>query len=109
MLRSFIFSDVYRVMLGCANREALLEAIGKQNVNHHGALREMTRADDSRVFVVTLFVDGEALEVLSLQDNLEMMQIDNISARLRAVPTLPRLGDRPGTRVLAPRAFGCTV
>jgi hypothetical protein len=96
MLRSFIEADVYRVMLGCESRELLLAGVRGQKLEPEGSVRCMRRDDGSGVYVVTLFADGGSLERLALHGELLLMQVDNISARLRAVPTLPGAGEYVG-------------
>lgn len=99
MLGSFIESDVYRVLLGCSEREGLIEAIRRESLSHDGHVRAMRCDDGAAITVATLFVDGLALQKLSLWPELRLLQVDNISARLRAVPP-PRKGE-PGSNYLS--------
>lgn len=105
MLRSFAFSDVYRVMLGSPSRETLINAIQDQGVRNGDSLRQMLREDGSRVHVIVVFIDGEVLQRLALLGHVELIQIDNISARLRSAPSMPGVGD-PGARAYARRVYG---
>ena len=58
-------------------------------------------------FESRMLIDGEALERIALQARLVLMQIDNISARLRAIPALPGSDDdRSPHDALGPRHFG---
>ncbi|GAC1631671.1 MAG: hypothetical protein NVS9B10_25320 [Nevskia sp.] len=103
MLRSFIEADVYRIMLGCEQGEVLLEAIQRHQINHDGSVRVMRRGEDCELTVCTLFVDGEILQKLALLDALHILQVDNVSARLRAVPTMR---DDDGRLTIAFQTFG---
>ncbi len=96
MLRTFIESDVYRVMLGSESRELLVSGMRAISRSVEGDIRRMRRDDGSGVYVTTLFVDGGALERLALRGELTVMQIDNISARLRSAPSLPGGSDYVG-------------
>ena len=96
MLRAFIESDVYRVMLGSESRERLLAGLHGLSRQPAGEIRRMRRDDGSGVYVSTLFIDGGALEQVALSDELMVMQVDNISARLRAAPSLPGGADYAG-------------
>lgn len=89
MLSTFVAADVYRVMLGAGRLDALSQTLQAYALPAEGSLRQLRRDDGSGVWVVTVLIDGETLERISLLQALSLMQIDNISARLRAVPTLP--------------------
>lgn len=89
MLRSYIADDIYRVMLGSDEVELLDRALGEHELRSEGPVRQMRRDDGSGVWVSVALVDGETLERISLRASLMMMQVDNISARLRATPSLP--------------------
>jgi hypothetical protein len=89
MLRSFIETDVYRVMLGSESREQLLCGLQDLSWQPAGEIRRMRRDDGSGVYVAMQFIDGAVLEQLSLRGELLLMQVDNISARLRVAPSLP--------------------
>lgn len=89
MLSTFAAADIYRVMLGTCRVDTLSRALDEYRLPAEGSLRQMRRDDGSGVWVATVLVDGETLERISLLQTLSLMQIDNISARLRAVPTLP--------------------
>jgi|GEM_PF-4310911 len=106
MLRSFIQSDVYRIMLGCESRETMLAAIAEHAINHDGGIRVMRRDDGAEIAVTVLFLDGDVLEKLALCEHLKLLQVDNISARLRAVPPLPNMRDSDRSRAFVRRAFG---
>ena len=102
MLRSFIDSDIYRVMLGGEQRETLTALFEQFGLQHDGELRLMRRDDGSGVYVATVLLDGDVLERVSLSQRVMMMQIDNISARLRAVPSLPGGGSAERSPRFAP-------
>ncbi|WP_292998834.1 hypothetical protein [Nevskia sp.] len=102
MLRSFIDSDIYRVMLGSEQPEALSDVFLQFGLQHEGNIRLMRRDDGSGVHVAMVLVDGDTLERIALSQRVMMMQIDNISARLRAVPSLPGGGSAERTPRFAP-------
>lgn len=106
MMRSFIAADVYRIMLGCEQREPLLDAIRRHDINHDGTLRVMHRGEDRQMTVCVLFVEGDTLQKLALCDALHILQVDNISARLRAVPALPTMRDAGQGVVEVRQVFG---
>ena len=89
MRSTFASADIYRVMLGSCRVETLSRALEEYRVPAEGSLRQMRRDDGSGVWVATVLVDGDTLERISLLQALSLMQVDNISARLRAVPSLP--------------------
>lgn len=89
MLRSFAAADIYRVMLGTDRIDTLSRTLDEYRLPAEGSLRQMRRDDGSGVWVATVLVDGDTLERISLLQALSLMQVDNISARLRAVPSLP--------------------
>ncbi|MBA4286279.1 MAG: hypothetical protein C0434_12180 [Xanthomonadaceae bacterium] len=89
MLRSFVADDIYRVMLGANRLDTLNRTLQEYALPAEGSLRQLRRDDGSGVWVVVVLIDGDMLERISLHQALSLMQIDNISARLRAVPTLP--------------------
>lgn len=86
MLRAFIAADIYRVMLGCEAIEPLARALGEHGLRSDGPMRQMHRDDGSSLWMSVVLVDGETLEQITLQRMLDLLQIDNISARLRATP-----------------------
>lgn len=100
MLRSFIKSDVYRIMLGCRDHDALVATIHSYDVSYDGEVRRMHRDDGSEVSVAVVYVDGEAVQDMSVRDDVLIIQSDNVSARLRAVPP-PRL--------IAQQAYGASA
>lgn len=89
MLRSFVADDIYRVMLGANRLDTLNHTLQEHALAAEGSLRQLRRDDGTGVWVVVVLIDGDMLERISLLQALSLMQIDNISARLRAVPTLP--------------------
>lgn len=93
MLGSFISDDVYRVMLAAGERDALARVLDHYQLHAEGALRQMQRDDGSGVWVAVTLVDGATLERIGLCRAVSLMQVDNISARLRAAPARP--GDIP--------------
>lgn len=104
MLRAYAAADIYRVMLGAGSMDGLSRALDEYRLPAEGSMRQMRRDDGSGVWVVVVLVDGETLERISLLESLSLMQIDNISARLRSIPTLPGSGmslSSPGRRALA--------
>ena len=104
MMRTFIENDIYRVMLGCESRERLLAGLDEFSRQPVGEIRSLRRDDGSLVHVAVQFLDGACLERLALHGELLLMQIDNISARLRAEPSLPGCGGRSAG--YAQRQFG---
>ncbi|WP_022978372.1 hypothetical protein [Nevskia ramosa] len=89
MLRSFIADDIYRVTLGSDAIEPLSRTLGDHGLRPDGTLRRMHRDDGTGVWMAQVLVDGNTLQHIALQARLMLMQIDNISARLRAAPELP--------------------
>ncbi|WP_293369110.1 hypothetical protein [Nevskia sp.] len=89
MLGAFVAADIYRVMLGSNQADSLSRALETYRLPTEHSLRQMRRDDGSGVWVAVVLIDGETLERISLLQALSLMQIDNISARLRAAPTLP--------------------
>lgn len=89
MLGSFISDDVYRVMLGACERAVLACVLADHQLFAEGELRKMRRDDGSGIWVAVTLVDGATLERIGLRQSLSLMQVDNISARLRAGPSLP--------------------
>lgn len=89
MLGSFISDDVYRVMLGACERAVLACVLADHQLFAEGELRQMRRDDGSGIWVAVTLVDGATLERIGLRQSLSLMQVDNISARLRAGPSLP--------------------
>lgn len=89
MLRAFVAADIYRVMLGASSVDTLRRALADHRLPAESSLRQMRRDDGSGVWVAVVLVDGDTLERISLLQSLSLMQVDNISARLRAMPTLP--------------------
>lgn len=87
MLRSYAADDIYRVMLGADRLDTLSRTLNAHAVPAEGPLRLLRRDDGSDVWVVVALIDGDTLERLSLLQQLSLIQIDNISARLRQVPT----------------------
>lgn len=110
MLRSFIANDIYRVLLGSDAIEPLARTLGEHGLRSEAPMRQMRRDDGSSVWTSTVLVDGDSLERIALQAVLRLMQIDNISARLRATPELPGSGGQRAQRY-APvqRHFGAAV
>lgn len=108
MLRSFIDSDIYRVMLGSEQHETLSALFGQFGLQPEG-VRLMRRDDGSAVHVAMVLLDGETLERVALSQRVMMMQIDNISARLRAVPSLPGGGMAERSPRYAPSRFSYGV
>lgn len=110
MLPSFIADDIYRVTLGSDVAEPLIRLLGQYGLRPDGANgqpRCMCRDDGSSVWMSRMLIDGEALERIALQARLVLMQIDNISARLRAIPALPGSeGDRSRHYASGPVHFG---
>ncbi len=88
MLRSFIADDVYRVTLGSDAIEPLSRTLGEYGLRPEGTLRRMRRDDGSGIWMAQVLIDGDTLQHVALQARLSLMQIDNISARLRAAPEL---------------------
>lgn len=89
MLGSFIADDIYRVMLGASHHDSLSRVLDEHRLPAEGSLRQMRRDDGSGVWVGVVLVDGETLEQITLRQRVSLMQVDNISARLRARPALP--------------------
>lgn len=89
MLRAFVAADIYRVMLGASSVDTLRRALADHRLPAESSLRQMRRDDGSGVWVAVVLVDGDTLERISLLQSLSLMQVDNISARLRAAPSLP--------------------
>lgn len=89
MLRSFIADDIYRVTLGSDAIEPLSRTLGDHGLRADGTLRRMHRDDGTGVWMARVLIDGNTLQHIALQARLMLMQIDNISARLRAGPELP--------------------
>jgi len=88
MLRSFIADDIYRVTLGSDAIDPLSRTLGEHGLRPDGTLRRMHRDDGTGVWMAQVLVDGNTLQHIALQARLMLMQIDNISARLRAGPEL---------------------
>lgn len=106
MRSTFAAADIYRVMLGTHRVDTLSRALEDYRLPAEGSLRQMRRDDGSGVWVAVVLVDGETLERISLLQTLSLMQVDNISARLRAVPSLP---GSPATPRLQPRFHHLTA
>ena len=106
MLRSFVVDDIYRVMLGCEAIEPLARTLGEHGLRSEGPMRQMHRDDGSSVWVSVVLVDGDTLEQIALHAALMLMQIDNISARLRATPALPGGGERAPRYAPARQRYG---
>lgn len=83
MLGSFIATDIYRAMLGTRDHDRLAELLDAYGLLAENALRLMRRDDGTEVWVTTVLLEGEALQRIALGQVASVMQVDNISARLR--------------------------
>lgn len=83
MLGSFIAADIYRVMLGAREQAALAELLDRHQLQAEAELRPMRRDDGTGVWVAVVLVEGETLQRIALGQVASLMQVDNISARLR--------------------------
>lgn len=92
MLRSFIADDIYRVTLGSEAIEPLARILGEHGLRAAAPMRQMRRDDGSSVWMSAVLVDGDTLERIALHAALRLMQVDNVSARLRATPEWPVSG-----------------
>lgn len=89
MYSQFVATDIYRAMLGCGCDQQLRQTLGKYSLSSRGGARMLRRDDGATIHVVTVLVDGGVLAQLAEQGVVAVMQLDNVSARLRAEPELP--------------------
>lgn len=83
MLGSFIATDIYRVLLGTRDHDTLAQLLDRYRLQAESALRQMRREDGTEVWVASVLIEGEALQRIALGQIASLVQVDNISARLR--------------------------
>lgn len=104
MLPTFSANDIYRVMLGSDTLLPVARTLGEHSLRSEGPMRQMRRDDGRCVWVSVALIDGATLERISLLAAVQLMQIDNVSARLRAAPAIP--GREPLSRLASAQRLG---